>query len=290
MKKVKKTKNKVSLSARTEWMMHQTQLIIHEMAERYKENCQEEEDRRRAEEDRRRSEEEERRQKEEERRRAEEDRRRAEEEERRQKEEERRQKEIERVRMEMDRRKEESDKLMEEVKKQIKEAGLEIKEAGRKIKELSTKYSSQIGHVVEGLMEPSALALFQQAGFDIIQCWKNMKCHRKNLNKGMEIDLFLHDTVEAVAVEVKTNCKRDDVDYFVKKMEDFDVLFPLYAGVNVYMAVAAINFDYGADKYAAEKGLFVIRVNEDDFVLDSAKKEDMTYYNKGKKYEKSGLA
>ena len=160
----------------------------------------------------------------------------------------------------------------------MEELRQQMKETDRKFKELSTKYSSQMGHVVEGLMEPSALALFQQSGFNLCKCWKGMKGKRKDLGMEMEVDLFLHDTTDAVAVEVKTTCRKEDVDHFIKQMGRFAAVFPEYAGVNVYLAMAAINYDYESDKYAAEKGVFVIRVSDDAFTLDPVKKQDMIYY------------
>ena len=170
------------------------------------------------------------------------------------------------------------DKRQEKAERQMEELRQQMRETDRKVKEVSTKYSSQMGHVVEGLMEPSALALFQQAGFDLCKCWKGMKGKRKELGLEMEVDLFLHDTTDAVAVEVKTNCRRDDIDHFIKQMDKFAAVFPEYAGVNVYLAMAAINYDYDSDKYAAEQGVFVIRVSDEAFTLDSAQKENMTYY------------
>ena len=169
--------------------------------------------------------------------------------------------------------------------KQMEELRLQMKETDRKLKEEATRYASLTGHVVEGLMEPSAMALFQQVGFDISKCWKNMKGKRKDLNIGMEVDLFLHDTTDAVAVEVKTNCTKGDVDYFLKQMEKFADIFQKYADTNVYLAMAAINYDHEADKYAAEKGMFVIRVCENVFSLDPAQKEDMTYFYQGECHE-----
>ena len=195
----------------------------------------------------------------------------------------RRQAEYEKSQAAFERSKEEYDKRTVLAQEQMEELRQQMKETRAHFKELSTKYSSQIGHVVEGLMEPSALALFQQSGFDICKCWKGMKGKRKELGLKMEIDLFLHDTTEAVAVEVKTNCLKDDVDHFLKQMEKFSDVFPEYADVNVYLAMAAINYDRDSDKYAAEKGLFVIRVSDDAFTLDPAKKEDMTYYCMGER-------
>ena len=205
----------------------------------------------------------------------EEERRREEEDRRREADYQRRQAEFERDGAAYKERAAKADRQMEELRQQMKETD-------EKMRKMEYKYTSQMGHVVEGLMEPSAMALFQQSGFDISKCWKNMKGKRKDLGKEMEVDLFLFDTTDAVAVEVKTNCCKDDVEHFLKQMEKFSDVFPNFAGVNVYLAIAAINFDYEADKYAAERGLFVIHVREDVFSLDPAKKEDMTYFYKGK--------
>lgn len=203
------------------------------------------------------------------------ERRREEEDRRREADYQRRQAEFERDDAAYKERAAKADRQMEELRQQMKETD-------EKMRKMEYKYTSQMGHVVEGLMEPSAMALFQQSGFDISKCWKNMKGKRKDLGKEMEVDLFLFDTTDAVAVEVKTNCCKDDVEHFLKQMEKFSDVFPNFAGVNVYLAIAAINFDYEADKYAAERGLFVIHVREDVFSLDPAKKEDMTYFYKGK--------
>lgn len=205
----------------------------------------------------------------------EEERRREEEDRRREADYQRRQAEFERDDAAYKERAAKADRQMEELRQQMKETD-------EKMRKMEYKYTSQMGHVVEGLMEPSAMALFQQSGFDISKCWKNMKGKRKDMGKEMEVDLFLFDTTDAVAVEVKTNCCKDDVEHFLKQMEKFSDVFPNFAGVNVYLAIAAINFDYEADKYAAERGLFVIHVREDVFSLDPAKKEDMTYFYKGK--------
>ena len=193
-------------------------------------------------------------------------------------EEKKRKAEEEKRKAEEEKRKAEYDA---KVQKDVEELRQQMKETDRKIKEATTKYSSQMGHVIEGLMEPSALALFQQSGFDICKCWKGMKGKRKDLGLEMEVDLFLHDTTEAVVVEVKTNCRKDDVDHFVKQMGLFSKIFPEYAAVKVYLAMAAVNYDRESDQYAAEKGLFVIRVSEDAFTLDPAQKENMVYYCKG---------
>lgn len=168
---------------------------------------------------------------------------------------------------------------MRETDRRMHETNRQMKETDRKYREFATRFTSQSGHIVEGLMEPSALRIFQNAGFDIDKCWKEMKGKNKSLGIKMEVDLFLHDTTESIAVEVKINCTKDDIDHFIEQMGKFKLIFPELAHIKVYLAIASINFDRDADKYASEKGLFVIRVSEDDiFTLDSADKSKMIFF------------
>ena len=173
----------------------------------------------------------------------------------------------------------ENDRRMQETDRRMQETNRQMKETDRKYRELATRFTSQSGHIVEGLMEPSALRIFQNAGFDIDKCWKEMKGKNKSLGIKMEVDLFLHDTTGSIAVEVKINCTKDDIDHFIEQMGKFKLIFPELAHIKVYLAIAAINFDRDADKYASEKGLFVIRVSEDDiFTLDPTDKSKMIFF------------
>lgn len=179
-------------------------------------------------------------------------------------------------RKETDRRIQENDRLIQEHDRQLQESRVEFR---KQIKEITNRFLSQSGHIVEGLMEPSALNLFKDLGFNIVGCWKEMKATNKQTQRRMEVDLFYHDTTEAVAVEVKIKCEKEDVDHFLEQMSHFKEVFPRYADVNVYAAIAAINYNRDADQYAAEKGLFVIRVSDNDvFSLDPTQKETRVYF------------
>ena len=72
-----------------------------------------------------------------------------------------------------------------------------------------------------------------------------------------------------VPVEVKANFTKQKVKRFLHKMEMFRMFFPECADKEVIAAVAAINYDAGADTFAHEEGLLVIRVSSDDiFSID----------------------
>lgn len=185
-------------------------------------------------------------------------------------------KRMEKSRKETDKRIEESRKAADErMEKARRETERLINENRRQIRELNTQFLSQSGHIVEGLMEPAALNIFRRAGFDIVNCWKEMKGTSRTSGRKMEVDLFYHDTTESIAVEVKINCTKQKVDHFLEQMSHFKEVFPKYADSKVYAAIAALNYEKGADDYAAKKGLFIIRVSDNDvFTLDPAKKEE----------------
>ena len=174
---------------------------------------------------------------------------------------------------------EETDRRMKETDRRIKETGLQMKETDRKIKELSTRFGSTTGHIIEGLMAPAAFKMLHDAGFNVNRCYKNLKRKSKDPEMAMEIDELLLDDTLAIAVEVKASCDRKDIDDFLKRMERFKTLYPENRDKDVYVAIAAINFERNADVYAHEQGLLVIRVTDYElFSLDSFAEDTLRKY------------
>lgn len=168
-------------------------------------------------------------------------------------------------------RKEEEQKRKEEEQKRKEEEWRQEKiQMRREMREMNNRFFSQSGHIIEGLMEHSSIRMFQERGYDIDHCWKNYKRHNKASGYRAEYDLVLIDDTIAIVVEVKINCTRRDVDHFIEQMGHFKELSPEYAHKEILSAVAAVNYERDADKYAHEQGLFVIRVDEDEdiFSLD----------------------
>lgn len=158
--------------------------------------------------------------------------------------------------------------------RRMAETDRQMKETDRKLKELANRFTSQSGHIIEGLMEPSALRIFQDAGYDVDRCTKNYKIHIKATGQKAEYDVILLDNTVVIAVEVKINCTKTDVDDFIKHMIPFRELFPEAGSKEVLGAMAAINYERDADRYAHEQGLFVIRVSDSDlFSLDDPSKD-----------------
>ena len=118
----------------------------------------------------------------------------------------------------------------------------------------------------------AALKIFKAEGIDIDHVYEGSRRERVG-EEEMEVDALLCNRTEAVAVEVKTTCFKKDVDYFLKKMKNFKIVFHEFEGKKVYAAIAAMRFANGSDKYAQRKGLYVLSPLSDEmFSLEKPSK------------------
>ena len=151
-----------------------------------------------------------------------------------------------------------------------------MRETDKKIKEVTTRFSSTTGHIIEGLMSSSAIKMYEDKGFKINSLCKNYKRKNKQLNLEMEQDVVLFTETQVIVEEVKASCDKKDVEKFFRNMEKFKLLYDEYADKEVFGAVAAVNYEDGADTYARDLGLFVVRVSSDEiFSLDPFKMEEL---------------
>lgn len=171
---------------------------------------------------------------------------------------------------ETDKKFQETARRFQETDRKMQQTDIQVDRTCEKLAELANSFSSQTGHIIEGLMEPSAMRMFQEKGYNINRCWKNFKRYAKELDKRLEVDLLLLDDEIAIIVEVKTNCTCKNIDHFVSQMQSFKKVCPEYADKKILLAIAAINYDREAVQHAHKLGLFVIRVSNDNiFTLDS---------------------
>ena len=184
---------------------------------------------------------------------------------------------------ETDRQMKETDLKMQETDRQMKETGLKmqdtdrrmketdrlIKENERKYRELAEQFTSTIGHITEGIVEPAAMRVFQEAGYDINRYYRNLHSKMKNNRSEMEVDLLMLDDTIAIVVEIKTDCRKKDIDHFMRQMPKFKRLFPEYRDKEVLAAIAALNYDKDARQHAHEQGMLVISTTDGDlFTLE----------------------
>ena len=158
-------------------------------------------------------------------------------------------------------------KLIEGNAEQIKANAEQMRETDRKIKELTNLFTGQWGKLIEALIKPGSLKLFQDRGINV-QKRKTRMAERLNGGRHMEIDILLKNKVEkiAVVIEVKTTLQISDVNDFIKKFDTFLDFFPKYKGYTLHGAVAGVQIDEGVDKYAYRNGLFVLGLGREGLV------------------------
>jgi hypothetical protein len=155
----------------------------------------------------------------------------------------------------------EYDRRAAEADRRAAQADAQMAELRRTVTSLTTRW----GRFVEELVEPAVLRLFQARGIDVKEVYPRARVRRQGL--AMEVDILAVDDTELVVVECKSRLSQDDVDAFLDKLARFKDAFPHYRGFRAYGAVAAIEINEGVDRYAFQRGLFVIRPSGDTVAI-----------------------
>lgn len=161
----------------------------------------------------------------------------------------------------------ETDRLLKESAREterfLKESGREtdrrMQETDAKIKELAHLFSNQWGKLIEALVRPGSLLEFKRRGLAVREVMEGRIRGTGPDGRHVEFDVVLVDSDTTVAVEVKTTCKPEDIDAFEDRLARFRGALPRLSSEKLFGAVAAIDFAGGADRYAYQRGLFVLR-------------------------------
>lgn len=146
-------------------------------------------------------------------------------------------------------------------------------DTNKAIKDMKNVFTTQWGRLVEALCKPAAYKLFKEKGIEIDRVYEGVHKVKQDGQDVMEIDVALCDTSVAVIVEVKTRCGRRDIDYFLGQMEHCKEWYGDFADKELRVAVAAIQYDDGAERYALGKGLYVLKLSgEDTFTMSAPDK------------------
>ena len=175
-------------------------------------------------------------------------------------------------------REKERDAKWEAERKEFRERMDKISvDTNKAIKDMKNVFTTQWGRLVEALCKPAAYSLFKKEGIEIDRVYEGVHKAKVNGQDAMEIDVALCDTSVAVIVEVKTRCGRRDIDYFLSQMKHCKKWYPDFANKELRVAVAAIKYDDGADTYAQECGLYVLKLSGEDTFTMSAPKIPKTF-------------
>nr|VFK25044.1 MAG: hypothetical protein BECKMB1821G_GA0114241_101110 [Candidatus Kentron sp. MB]VFK35431.1 MAG: hypothetical protein BECKMB1821I_GA0114274_11183 [Candidatus Kentron sp. MB]VFK77293.1 MAG: hypothetical protein BECKMB1821H_GA0114242_11202 [Candidatus Kentron sp. MB] len=147
------------------------------------------------------------------------------------------------------------EKMQREIRESRKETDRQFKETDKKL----GKLGNRLGDFVQEMVRPAVVKLFRERGFDVHEVHPNISVNRNGT--GVEVDLFVVNDQQAVAVECKSHLKAQDVKDHLERLEKFKDFFPRYRDVELMGAVAAMVMPDAVARYAYHRGLYVLAQN-----------------------------
>ncbi|MDR2397524.1 MAG: hypothetical protein LBD74_02035 [Spirochaetaceae bacterium] len=143
----------------------------------------------------------------------------------------------------------------------INEIGKALKETQRIVGDLGNKFGDEAEYtLIPGLPEK-----FRQFGFDFGAISRNRKINNEEHGIHAEVDAFLENGSQAMAVEVRARLQRGDVDEHIKRMEKLRRYADIYGdGRDFFGAMAATVVEEKAREYALEAGFYVVEPSGED--------------------------
>ena len=160
--------------------------------------------------------------------------------------------EAEQRRKEIEQRQKEAEQRRKEIEQQFKETDRRIREVNKQIGNLGGKW----GRFVENMVAPACETLFVNRGIPVHQVSQRVK--KRLEGKTLEIDVLVTNEHHVLVVEVKSSLGVENVKELIEDLRQFRQFFPEYNQKQLYGAVAGIEIESGADKYAYRQGLFVL--------------------------------
>ena len=162
---------------------------------------------------------------------------------------------------ETERRFQETERRFQEADRQLEETRRLIKQQNQHLNEQLGKLGNRLGEFVEWQVRPAVVRLFQERGIDVHEFYEGVSVQRGD--EGIEIDLLVVNTTEAVVVEVKSKLTETDVTDHLERLSKFKQLMPRYADVRAMGAVAGMVVPNSVARYAYRQGLFVLAQSGD---------------------------
>ena len=98
----------------------------------------------------------------------------------------------------------------------------------------------------------------------------NRTKYLKTLNLKGEYDLLLINGTSVAIIEIKYKAKKDDVLELMNKVENFKILFPQYQNYAIYLGLAGLSVEKGAEKEAIKQGIGIIKQVGKTMVINDA--------------------
>ena len=156
----------------------------------------------------------------------------------------------------------ETDRILKESKletdRQMKETDKQLKELGQSIREANGNFDNKWGQFLENLVKGDLLKLLGERNIEVKTVYPRVPVKRDDGTTETDIDLMAVNGNEVVAIEVKNDLKKKDVDKHLNILNKFKTYFQDHNNKTIYGGVAYLSCKDDSADYAKEKGLFVI--------------------------------
>jgi hypothetical protein len=162
----------------------------------------------------------------------------------------------------------ENQRLTQETQRMSQETQRMSQETERRFQQLDKqigKLGNRLGEFVEWQVRPAVVKLFQDRGIAVHEFHDGVSVQRGD--EGIEIDLLVVNTTDAILVEVKSKLTQLDVDEHLERLSKFKRLMPRYRDVQAMGAVAGMVVPPAVTRYAYRQGLFVLAQSGDSVVI-----------------------
>jgi len=173
--------------------------------------------------------------------------------------------------------------VLTELSRRVAESNEEVKRANAQMSKRldylsldSGALGQKMGKLVELIVVPGIRHALNSLGHHFKYASANKKIH--GVIKGeklrvAEVDLFLHNGTEAMAVEIKTSLSPEDVNKHLDRLVKLRK-FEKEANIkdkDLYGAVVGVFIDDNARRFALKNGLYVLEIIEEENALKTDK-------------------
>jgi hypothetical protein len=141
----------------------------------------------------------------------------------------------------------------------------ELEKAMRETQRIVGDLGNKFGDEAEYTMVPGLPEKFKQFGFDFSIINRNRKLNNDKYDIHAEVDAFLENGTQAMAVEVKAKLQTSDVDDHIKRMEKLRRYADIFGDKRKFFgALAATIIKDKPRDYALKNGFYVIEPSGED--------------------------
>ena len=134
-----------------------------------------------------------------------------------------------------------------------------LRELSISLDKANGNFNNKWGQFMENLVKGDFIRLLRTKKMDVLRVLSRVPYNRTDGTIGGDIDLLAVNGNDIIPTEVKTTLTVKNVDEFIETLEKFKNYFPEYRHKTVYGAVACLNDNENAMKYAESLGLLVIK-------------------------------